>query len=337
MRNFFFALTLVLYGGFIGFASPALAVSSPNTEPVRALHAVIRMVSVTDVKRMINLAKASRFNTLILDWRDGVKFKNFPGQVLANAWTREELLAVVEYARMQGLTVIPETKLLTHQKQLFNEDHPDLMFNRVTYNPDKAQVYNLVYPYLDEIILLLHPKSIDIGHDEVVGWNEKHSKKVLRAGEAALPANLFLQDTLQIHAYLKQKGIETWMWGDMMITPKEFPVMLAKNLHGVMPGYGKTLRLKLPKDIVICDWHYFDEQADFPSLAAFHQEGFRVLGSTWEKPETIRNFSRYAAKHGSDGMIATMWFHLQRKEWDVVERIIRESGETFSKDFPDVK
>ncbi len=310
MRNFIFALALAMNFSFIGFASPALSANSPSLEPVRALHVVIRGVSVTDVKRLANLAKTSGFNTLILDLRDGVRFNHFPGQVLPNAWTREELLAVVEHAHTQGLTVIPEIKLLTHQEQIFNEIHPELMFNRVTYNPGKTQVYDLVYPYLNEIILLLSPKAIHIGHDEVVGWNEKHSKNVLRADETFLPANLFLKDTLQVYAYLKQKGIETWMWGDMLVSPNEFPFPLIQEseLHGTIPGYGKDIRLKLPKEIVICDWHYFDKQTAFPSLTVFKKEGFRVLGATWKKPETTHNFSHYAAAHGADGMIASRGF-----------------------------
>ena len=105
--------------------------------------------------------------------------------------------------------------------------------------------------------------------------------------------------------------------------------MRGGGLHERVAGYGAELRKQLPKDIVICDWHYRDKQPDFPSLAAFKQEGFRVLGATWKKQQTIRNFSRYAALHGADGMIATTWFHVQKKEWELVEQIITISGKAF--------
>ncbi|MFZ0257665.1 MAG: hypothetical protein WAN46_18950, partial [Gammaproteobacteria bacterium] len=111
--------------------------------------------------------------------------------------------------------------------------------------------------------------------------------------------------------------------------------MLAKHLHGTAPGYGKALRDKLPHDIVISDWHYFDNQKDFPSLTTMQKEGFRVIGVTWKKPKTIRNFSRYAAQHSAYGMMATTWFHVQRQEWDVVNQIISESGSAFSRAFAD--
>jgi len=125
--------------------------------------------------------------------------------------------------------------------------------------------------------------------------------------------------------------------GNMLIPQDEFPNILSRHLHGTVPGYGKVLRAKIPRDIVICDWHYFDDQSVFPTLDVMQKEGFRVLGATWKKENTTLNFSRYAAKHDAHGMIATTWFHVVRKEWDVVEYIIKVSGEAFSKDFPDAK
>jgi hypothetical protein len=198
-------------------------------------------------------------------------------------------------------------------------------------------VYTKVFPYLDELIELIQPVAVHIGHDEVVGWNAWHAKKNLKPGEKMLPSELFLSDVLKIHAYLKKRNVETWMWGDMLISPDEFPNMLSRHLHGSVPDYGKALRDKLPKDIVICDWHYFDDQLDFSSLDIMQKEGFRVVGATWKKEKTTRNFSSYAAQHDAHGMIATTWFHVVLKEWDVVEDIIKFSGEAFSKDFPDAK
>ena len=81
----------------------------------------------------------------------------------------------------------------------------------------------------------------------------------------------------------------------------------------------------------ICDWHYFDGQSEFPSTLAFVKGGHHVLGATWKTELTIRNFSRYVASlpKGGKGMIATTWFHVQRKEWDIVDNIIKVSAEAF--------
>lgn len=312
--------------------------SVPAIPSVRAFHVVAKNVLPSDMKRIIDQMQANQFNTLVLGLYDAVRLKSMPlekEKVLT--WSRDELSDVVAYARSKGMDVVPEIKLLSHQEQFLAKYKPNLLFNAVTYDPRKLQVYEFVFKVVDEIIDIVRPTAIHIGHDEVAGFSAYTTREWLGKGEGMLPAALFLDDVNRLHAYLKKKGVETWMWGDMLIAPDEFPDIRLKSLHGNMLGYGRDLRNKLPKDIVICDWHYLDDQADFPSLAAFRAEGFRVLGSTWKNNKTTRNFSRYAATHGADGMIATTWFHVQRKEWDVVESIIRDSGEAFRKDFPDAK
>lgn len=328
-------VSMVLF--IVAFPSPSSAVESQISKPIRALHFVVLGISLHEAEKLADRAADNGFNTIIPNilWGASVKLKTFPWPVRVKPWSRNQLVAFVKYARGKGLRVVPQFPTLSKQRNLLGKHRPDLMYNRATYNPNKKEVYRLIYPMLGELISLVHPKAILIGHDEVVGWSRSnYVKGFLRPGEKMLPARLFLRDTLKLHKFLKSRGVATWMWGDMLISPREFPSMEPHSLHGGMPGYGKQLRMRLPKDIVICDWHYSGDQRDFPSLAAFRQEGFRVLGATWKNENTIRNFSRYAAKHGAEGMIATTWSYVQRKDWKVVDRIIKFSGKTFLKDFP---
>ena len=312
-------------------------VSFQNQNPVRAFHFVLKPMEKKHALQMVDMAHAAGFNTIIVQLTWGLRLDNAPWKASSGAWSRDEFLEWVTYVRDKGMVVIPEVKLLTHQIKLFQNNYLDLMFNTDTYDPRKEEVYVKVFQLLNEIITLIHPKAIHIGHDEVAGHSEQSAKVWLREGEMILPANLFLEDVIRIHAFLKNRGVETWMWGDMLIRPDEFLEMRESYLHGSTSGYGKTLRDKLPRDIVICDWHYADKQSEFPSISTMKKEGFRVLGATWRNETTIHNFSRYAASHGASGMIATTWFYVPKREWDVVERIIKISGEVFSKDFPDAK
>jgi hypothetical protein len=286
------------------------------------------------------MAANNNFNTLIIDPRDQIAFKNFPGKVLSNAWSTQAFVDVVKYARMKGLNVIPEIKLLSHQKQLFGSSRKGLMFDRHTYNPENKSVYILVFAYLDEIINLIHPSAIHIGHDEINGAYQ--SKKLFNWGNRMLPTELFYRDVKSIYTFLKNRGVSTWMWGDMLISSTELPQMRASHLNGV-DHYGRKLRSRLPKDIVICDWHYADEQKVFSSIDLYKREGFRVIGATFKNLETMHNFTSYAAQHGASGMIATTWFipgHRSKKvvnSWAKVGSIIIDSGKTFLKDFPDEK
>lgn len=334
MRACFLVLVLLVA------ITPAQA--APN--PIRALHFMVFNLSVTDAKRLIDEASKEKFNTIILGmpWGNGLKLNSTPWVVPTKlTWQRDDLLDVVNYARLKKMDVIPQLPLLSHQEVLLAKIFPELMFNSRTYDPRNNKVYALLLPIIDEIVELLHPKAIHIGHDEVFGRPEY---EYLKPGQQVLPPDLFLDEVNRLHTYLKKMDIETWMWGDMLIAPDEFPTMSNwGNLNGFSPGYGKALRSKLPKDIVICDWHYEGNMTDFPTLSAFKSDGFRVLGTTWRVKQTTANFSHYAAGHGADGMVASTWIILGDKtnkvvgNWGDIEQLIRDSGEAFNKDFSDVK
>jgi hypothetical protein len=295
---------------------------------IRGLHFVQRSIDPHLVKKqIIDPGRYGHFNTLILSLADGILIPSMRGIASDKAWTREELSDVVKYAKENGLEVVPEIRLLTHQEKLLKNAYPELMFNRSTYDPRKEETYAVVLPIIDEIINLIQPRAVHIGHDEVAGYDERSRKKWLREGEEILPPELFLRDVERIHEHLNSRGVETWMWGDMLIAPEEIPRL--KRLHG-SHGYS-ALRTRIPKDIVICDWHYHKRASEFPSALIFIRQGHLVLGATYEHDDNIRNFSRYMAKlpKGSIGMIATTWGRVSKMEWDVVNNIIKTSAEAF--------
>jgi hypothetical protein len=280
-----------------------------------------------EIQRLIRAARLGHYNTLIIQIDDGVKFDTMKKIARADAWTKEEFSDVVRYAKENGLDVIPELKLLTHQEKLLNNKYPQLMYNKVTYDPRKEETYQVVLPMVDEVISLIKPRAMHIGHDEVAGYNAKSRARWLGPDQKMLPPDLFLKDVLRLYSYFSGKGLETWMWGDMLISPAEFPDMPATQLHGI-DGYA-AIRGRIPRDIVICDWHYYGRQTRFPTLLAFKDAGHGVLGATFKNSETTRNFSRYAADVGAQGMIGTTWGFVPRKQWEEVQRLLDVSAEAF--------
>ncbi len=311
---------------------PAGAASSsgPGEETMRIMHFVLAgTVPLERARGMVNEAQAAGFSAIQVLLTDGVQFDHAPWRPSKSAWTKAEFLSWVAYARAHGLDVIPEVKLLTHQEQFFQKHYAHLMFNTVSYDPRKDETYTVVFAFLDEVIEALHPKAIHIGHDEAFGWTVGQVSKWLKLGEVMIPAELFARDVRRIHAYLTAKGISTWMWADMLLSPMEFPGVPTRHLHGVADGYGKPLRDQLPRDIVMCEWHYGEEQAQFPSMAVLQGEGFRVIGATWKREATMRSFSRYALSRRAYGLMATTWFHVQQNDTELVNWIIQASGALF--------
>ncbi|MFO0793946.1 MAG: family 20 glycosylhydrolase [Candidatus Brocadiaceae bacterium] len=300
----------------------------PNLK-TRALHLVLveGLIKPADIITNITQARFGYYNVLILNLRHCVKFNTMKRLAHDKAWTINEFLNVVNYARENGLEVIPEVNLLSHQEKFLDDAYPELMYNEVTYDPRKEETYKTIFPMIDEIIDLVNPKAFHIGHDEVKGLDSKTKKKWLGKSEMALPPELFLADILRLYNHLENRGIATWMWGDMLIAPEEFSELSSKHLHG-LGGYNKT-RDKLPKDIVICDWHYTVDQTIFPSSLIFLNAGHKVLGSTWRDEKTIRNFSRYIASIHGEGMIATTWINALGRDADTFNKIIQVSADVF--------
>lgn len=321
-----------------------IPIHSALAAPVRALHVAISTLEAGDLIKLGDAAAAAGFNTMMLDLGNKVSFSKFPGGLLKKTWTPAEFMQIVEHLRSKNIEVIPVIKMLTKQ-DYFTVLHPDIMFNKQTYNPDNPNVYQLFFPYLEEVISILKPRAIHIGHDELATWNIQSQKWEHVGGEGTLPANLFLKDVQAVNSFLQARGVETWMWGDMLISPEEFPSMMPEYFNGLGAGYNKHLRNQIPKNIVICDWHYFDNQTNFPSLSVFRAEGFQVIGVSWRKEVTTKNFSRYAAQNGARGMITTTWFdpNPNRKEagvvgsWKEMNQIIQFSGAAFNENFPDAK
>ena len=323
-------MLVALWAGLGSGGAAAESLPGSGEGMMRIMHvALAGAVPLERARGLVNEAQAAGFTAIQVVLTDGVQFNHAPWKPAKGAWTKAEFLSWAAYARAHGLDVIPEVKLLTHQEQFFQKRYPNLMFNSVSYDPRKDATYTVVFAFLDEVIEALHPKAIHIGHDEAFGWTVGQVSKWLKFGEVMIPAELFMRDVRRVHAYLTAKGIATWMWADMLLSPAEFPGLPTRHLHGVADGYGKPLRDQLPRDIVMCEWHYDEKQAQFPSMAVMQGEGFRVIGATWKQEATMRSFSRYALSRHAYGLMATTWFHGPKHDTELVRWIIQASGALF--------
>jgi len=110
-------------------------------------------------------------------------------------------------------------------------------------------------------------------------------------------------DTLlekQLHAYLKARGFTVMMWGDQLLAE-----------HNGKPPYNTAKALpEIPRDIVMCDWHY-SAWEDFPSVRFFRDNGFRVIACGWFDPTNVTNFARVAAEAGCEGYCMTTWWPVE--------------------------
>ena len=106
---------------------------------------------------MVDLAKDSGFNIVIVQMRDGLKLaetqSNAKDDGLADDSLADvDLLDIVAYVVGNGMQNIPEARLLTHQEKFFQIGCPDYIYNAATYNPLNAKVYDTGCAVLDKVI-----------------------------------------------------------------------------------------------------------------------------------------------------------------------------------------
>lgn len=289
-----------------------------------------------------------------------------PGTVQGKGVTDADFQTLIQRVRSRGLEPILEIKLIGKQEHVLGGlakklpgllvrvegrssryQHPIINPNYVL--PDGRNVFDaIIFPEIDYVIGLYgdaKPKYLLLGVDEFsVDALDVCAKQI---GTTA--AALFADTLNRITAHVLARGVTPIIWGDMLLSHR-----LAEPGHGV-EGFTSDPRMKHPQfayhaefqsqnnvsvltamnglrnrdRVIVADWHYGpgDPNGEFPSVDYFQKMGFKdVWGTTWYNETGIRNFSRYAARRGCGGMIASTWHALFSKEMKhLLPVIIRNS------------
>ena len=248
--------------------------------------------SPTIHKKMIaKIFARYKINHLIMEVENGIAFKSCPEIGIRPVMSVEDAKDLVQYAKQHFIQSTPLLQSLGHCEWIFRYDkHFDICEDTTipyAYCPLNPKSYEFMFPVIDETLEIFdHPEYMHIGHDEVdmLGRFPKHD-----VCKSLGSAELVYRDTVKIHDYLKTKNVKTMMWGDILLKP-----YFAKHID------------LLPKDILMCDWHY-DPATTQRSVDFFQDRGFQVLGSAWYDPVNISGFAQYCNQKKSLGMMDTIW------------------------------
>ncbi|MGN6532576.1 MAG: hypothetical protein ACTHK0_12605 [Ginsengibacter sp.] len=124
------------------------------------------------------------------------------------------------------------------------------------------------------------------------------------------PAQIFADEVRRINDHLAEKGRQLWIWGDRLLDGK------TTGLGEWEASKNNTYRAvdMIPKDVVICDWHY--ERPD-QTAVYFAMKGFKVMTCPWRNGETgaqqvndmyrFRQNSTPEMKERFQGILQTIW------------------------------
>ncbi len=270
-----------------------------------------------------------KVNTLVLRIDYNYQYKTHPELADSNALSKSDVRKMVRACQKNKIRIIPQINLLGHQSwattttklltvypqfdetpwvqmpETYKWPNDDKLYCK-SYCPLHPEVHKVVFDLVDEICTVFEADAFHAGMDEVFYLGED---KCPRCGGRD-KAELFAGEVRLIDNFLQQKNRQLWIWGDRLIDGKTTGIGMWEA------SYNNTWRAidMIPKDVVICDWHY--ERPD-KTPVYFAMKGFNVITCPWRNPqvavqqtEDMIEFKRDSPKEMKPhfyGMMQTVW------------------------------
>ncbi len=326
--NKLFSLFLIL---FICFTGTEAQIEPDSLFPIRGLCLAVPEAQNLDrfIKFVNEELTTRQVNTLILRVDFMYKYSSHPELQDKEALSKEQIKKIVDACKKNKIEIIPQINLLGHQSwenkvnnlllvypefdetphinmpDKYSWPNPDGLYCK-SYCPLHPGVHKVVFELMDEICDVFESRAFHAGMDEVfyIGDDQcprcaGHSKSELFAGEVSLIRN-----------HLDLKGRRLWIWGDRLINGQTTGIGM---WEASMNNTHQAIDL-IPKDIMICDWHY--ERPD-QTAVYFAMKGFDVVTCPWRNPEIavkqVNDMAKFRANSTPEmkahfkGMVHTVW------------------------------
>jgi hypothetical protein len=244
---------------------------------------------------------ANGINTLVLMVDFNYEYDSYPNLRSDNPLSKHDVKKLVNCARKNNIRIIPHINLLGHQSWASNvnkllreypqfDETPSVVMPEnyewpnddglycKSYCPLHPEVHQVVFALVDELMEAFEADAFHAGMDEVfyIGMDDCVRCKGKNKAE------LFAGEVKTIRDHLAEKNRELWIWGDRLLDGTATGLgMWEASENDTYPAIDL-----IPKDVVICDWHY--ENAE-PTAAIFALKGFRVIACPWNKPEVMKD------------------------------------------------
>jgi hypothetical protein len=259
-------------------------------------------------------------NTLIVEVNYGFAFQSHPElSTGANALRAQDARALAETCRKHGIRLVPMFNCLGHQSWAQNTapllaKHPELdetpevpKDNKGIYCrswcPLHPDINKIVFALIDELIDAFGADSFHVGMDEV--FLVAHPSCTRCNGKN--PAELFAKSVNDLHRHVAQeRKLTMLMWADRLLDDKLFGY---GKWEASANGTGPAIDL-IPKDIIMCDWHYETRPKGYPSVTYLQEKGFRTLPSSWRNKDAALAMLREAKRTATPkllGHLCTTW------------------------------
>ena len=280
--------------------------------------------------KFINEELAPRgVNTLLLLVDYNYQYESYPQLRDTDALSKPEVKKIVAACKKNKIRIIPQINMLGHQSwanhtgKLLQEfpqfdetphikmpekyvwPNDDFLYCK-SYCPLYPDLHKVTFAVIDELCDAYETDAFHAGMDEIFYLGDDKCPRCSGVDKA----ELFAGEVTALRNHLALKNRELWIWADRLINGKSTGIGFWEA------SYNYTWRAidMIPKDVVMCDWHY--ERPD-QTAVYFAMYGFRVVTCPWRTPPTavmqaedMAKFRKYATpemKPRYYGMMQTTW------------------------------
>jgi hypothetical protein len=270
-----------------------------------------------------------KINTLVLRVDFNYEFTTHPELRDNNPLTKKHVKQIVDLCKKNGIEIIPQINLLGHQSWANKTNNLLLVYPQFdetphikmpekyewpnadglyckSYCPLHPDVHKVVFNLVDEIMDVFEADAFHAGMDEVFYLGDDKCPRCSGRDKA----ELFAGELTKIRNHLALKNRKLLIWGDRLLDGKTTGLGM---WEGSMNNTHRAIDL-IPKDIVICDWHYDNPE---PTAIYFALKGFDVITCPWNKPEValvqLEDFKRFRKNARPElasrykGIMQTIW------------------------------
>ncbi|MBN2451778.1 MAG: family 20 glycosylhydrolase [Lentisphaeria bacterium] len=265
--------------------------------------------AVADARRVVDLLAALKLNWIAIQIDSRLRYERDPRLSRGpDTPTKAELRSLVDHARSLGMEVIPMTQCWSHFSTFLSKDafrhlaevqQPAENASRKYWNycPRHPETHTMLFGMIAEQLECFPDATMfHVGLDEITFEPIGQCERCRNAGGGELLA----EEIGRLHDFLKSRGLRLAMWGDQLLV----------DHNGKYFQTAEALP-KVPRDVVIFDWHYHAADA-FPSVGFFREQGFEVVASGWYEPLNVTGLSAEAHRNGVLGYGGTTWFAIDR-------------------------
>jgi hypothetical protein len=272
-------------------------------------------------------------NVIVGEINYGFQYQSHPELRQRNASSPEQIKKLVAECRKHHVRLIPQFQCLGHQSWSKNTaplltQYPQFDETPGKY-PDNKDIYcrswcplnpevnKVVFALMDELIDAFDADALHVGMDEVFLIGEDDCPRC----KGKSKAELFAKAVNDYHNHLVgERKIEMLMWGDRLIDMSKYNY---GKWESSANGTAGAIDM-IPKDIIICDWHYGRRDA-YESVPMFLEKGFRVWPASWRKPDAAKAFVDYSKRFDSPRMLGhlnTTWGAVRISELPTFEPLV---------------